>query len=278
MKSRNTYPLSCFGNKYKEQKKIIEIIKPYITDKTIFIDAMCGSCSISFNLSLLQPDIKYIINDLDHHRIEFYKNMRDETKRNELYELEKEIKEKGKEFYNLIVKTDKTSYNSYVIGKRIKAQIEGLFPINREIKLKEITPDWIDFYNKVEMNNKDYKEIIEEYKDNKDAIIYLDPPYLNSWNTQYSAYSDKSIITDDKIFIKDNTQIYIDILEILKNSKCSIFISINSNAITKYLYKEYIIDEYNVKYEGTIKNNKEIKEVKNQTKKNEQILLLANKK
>ena len=45
-------------------------------------------------------------------------------------------------------------------------------------------------------------------------------------------------------FIIDNTKIYIDILDFFKNSKCKILFSIDNNAITNYLYKDYIKQDY----------------------------------
>ncbi len=62
---------------------------------------------------------------------------------------------------------------------------------------------------------KDWKEIMEEYKDNEKAFIYLDPPYLNSFHNNYNQYNFSS---DENNIIIDNTKIYIDILKYLENS------------------------------------------------------------
>ncbi len=48
------------------------------------------------------------------------------------------------------------------------------------------------------------------YKDNENGFIFLDPPYLDSYNASYDKYQDKN--TDEKKKI-DNTNIYIDLLE-----------------------------------------------------------------
>ena len=74
---------------------------------------------------------------------------------------------------------------------------------------------------------------MEKYKDDEKAFIYLDPPYLNSFNRNYDQY--KTSIDNDNIII-DNLKIYIDIIYYLKNSKHKILFSINNNAITKYLF------------------------------------------
>ncbi len=44
--------------------------------------------------------------------------------------------------------------------------------------------------------------------------MYIDPPYLDSYNASYKSYSNKQI--DDENNVIDNTKIYIDLLEYLK--------------------------------------------------------------
>ena len=132
---------------------------------------------------------KFHINDIDKIRIDFYNNMKNEDKRNELYKIENDILEKGQEeYYKYVDKTKlKTDYWSYVIGNRICNFRKGLFP-TRKIILKPISNIWIEFFNISKITNLDWREIIEEYKDNEKAFIYLDPPYLNSFNNNYNQY------------------------------------------------------------------------------------------
>ncbi len=71
-----------------------------------------------------------------------------------------------------------------------------------------------------------------------------------------------SKIDDDNIII-DNTKIYLDILEYLKNSKYKIIFSINSNPITRHIYKDYIKVDYSSFYSlSQLKINNEIKNFK----------------
>jgi site-specific DNA-adenine methylase len=130
-----------------------------------------------------------------------------------------------------------------------------LYPI-RNYSVTPISENWAKFLNTVKITNQDYIDIIEMYKDNENGFIYIDPPYLDSYNATYNTYQNKN--TDEENNIIDNTKIYIDLLEYLKNCTCKILFSINSNAVTKYLYKDYIKNVYNRSYETTIisKNNK----------------------
>ena len=92
--------LGCFGNKEKEYKQYLkDIIVKNTNDETIFIEPFCCSAIISKTLHD-EGNIKHFhINDIDHLRIEFYKNMKSKKKREELYNIETKIKEKGKEEY-----------------------------------------------------------------------------------------------------------------------------------------------------------------------------------
>ena len=253
--------LPCFGNKTKEYKQYLkDIIIKNTDDKTIFVEPFCGSAIISKTLHD-EGNIKHFhINDIDNIRIEFYNNMKDEKKREELFNIETKIKEIGEsEYFKYVKKTKeyKTDYFNYVISKRISAFRYGLYPTTRNYNVAPIGENWINFLNTAKITNQDYKDIIEIYKDNENAFIYLDPPYLDSYNAQYNKYVEK--LTDEESNIIDNTQIFIDLLNFLKNCKCQILFSINSNALTRHVYKDYIKLDYNRQYETKhINKNKEI--------------------
>ena len=179
--------------------------------------------------------------------------MTDENEREKLYKIEDDIIEKGEEEYFKYVDKNKlkTDYISYVIGRRISAFRYCLFPTTRKITSTKISDNWLEFLTIANKTTDDWEVIMEKYKDNKNAFIYLDPPYLESYNAGYNKY-EKSIETDGTII--DNTKIYIDILNYLKNSKCKILFSINKNAITEHIYKDYINHTYNKNYSNTIKS------------------------
>ena len=53
------------------------------------------------------------------------------------------------------------------------------------------------------ITNLDYKDIFEFYKDDEEAFLFLDPPYLYSDNSNYAS----------QIRDTDMTQIVVDIIE-----------------------------------------------------------------
>ena len=92
------------------------------------------------------------------------------------------------------------------------------------------------------------------------AFIYLDPPYLNSFNGNYDQYN-TSIDENKKII--DNTKFHLDILDYLKVSKCKILFSIHNNALTNYLYKDYVEQDYSNFYSSTqIRKDDDLKKFK----------------
>lgn len=262
-------PLGCMGNKKYELKYLLPIIKENINEDTIFIEPFCGSCIVSYNVFKLNVVKEFHINDSDEIRMKFYNNMTDENKREELYKIEEDILEKGEEeYYKHVDKLKlKTDYWSYIIGKRIHSFRYGMFPTTKKIILSKISDNWLEFLMTANKTTDDWKVIMEKYKDNKNAFIYFDPPYLESYNSGYNQY-EKSIKTDGTII--DNTKIYIDILNYLKNSKCKILFSINKNAITEHIYKDYINNTYNRIYGATHLN------IKTTKKKNTDILTITN--
>jgi site-specific DNA-adenine methylase len=273
VKIQDTIPLGCMGNKKNELKLLLPIIEPQITTSTIFVEPFCGSSIVSFNVfKQINKNIDFHINDLDPLRINFYKNMTKEEERQKLYKLEKEIVEKGAEFYYSIVRGKDDDYLKYVISKRIHSFRHGLYPTNKNIILHEITDNWKEFFNKSTITNIDYLDILNKYKDNENAFLYLDPPYMDSFNAGYGTYQHKS--HDEDLKIIDNTEMYIKFLEVLKNGKCKILFSINDCALTNYLYKDFIKETYNHKYQTSHFNIKNINDGK--TKKHTNVLIISN--
>jgi site-specific DNA-adenine methylase len=269
-------PLGCMGNKTRELKLLLPIIEPHITKDTIFIEPFSGSCIVSFNVFKKHNNIKFHINDIDTLRIKFYNNMKTEEGRNEFYELQDQVLDTngGDSIYYEIIGKNKckmtTDYNAYIISKTIYSFRMGLYPTTKKVNKKIISENWINFFNEATITNKDFKIILDQYKDNENAFIYLDPPYMDSYNAGYSgAYTGKSHDEDMKII--DNTQIYIDLLDFLK-CKCKILFSINSNALTRYVYKDYIKNDYTHIYQASHINIDNV----TQKKKHTNVLIISN--
>ena len=84
------------------------------------------------------------------------------------------------------------------------------------------------------ITHKDYKDILEQYKDNVDAFVFLDPPYLFSDNSSYYSQNEE----------KDMTDIIVYIHGYLKTCKCKVMLVINKLTIIEWLFKDYIKSKY----------------------------------
>jgi site-specific DNA-adenine methylase len=270
----DTLPLGCMGNKRNELKFLIPIIEPHITKDTIFVEPFCGSAIVSFNVFKKHKDIHFHINDIDKHRIKFLKNMLIEEERTKLYKIEEQILKEGAPYYYSIVRDGNDEFLKYVISKRIHAFRHGLFPTTKKIILRKITPNWIDFLNKAIITNYNYIHIFDKYIDNKDAFLYIDPPYMDSYNAGYNTYNGQDTV-DSNLLIIDNTIMYIHLLDILINGKCKILFSINECALTKHLYKDFIKESYNHQYQSTHVNIENVNPESNK-KKHTTVLIISN--
>lgn len=265
----NTVLLGCNGNKLNEYKRYLkEIILNNITKDDIFIEPFCGSAIISYNL-FNSNNIKTHINDIDHYRIKFYNNCKDINYIREVNDTITSIKTK-EDYYKLVNKKDiykkDVDFNTHIYSKLISSYRPGLFDDNRKKKL--INENWNKFLNNTIITNNNFIEIMELYKDNEKAFIYLDPPYMNSANNSYITF--RSDYTNDNKKI-DNTKIYIDIYNYLKICKCKILMSINNSSIIEFIFKDYIKNNYQINYNYTYKDNNGITKSNN-----DEILIISN--
>ena len=145
------------------------------------------------------------------------------------------------------------SFKSYVEGLEMNEHIKNNILQNRFIKgcmykvvkSKNYNPDEIDILNKGKFTNLDYLEILNEYKEDSEAFVFIDPPYLFSDNSSY--YSQ----TEDT----DATEILIELLDFMKTCKCKAMIVINRLKILEWLYKDYIKLNYKKIYQIGKKKN-----------------------
>lgn len=227
----NGFLLGRLGNKQNDIKFFKHLLPK---DKTIIIEPFCGSFAVIRNLYKDKKFIK-ICNDNDSNLIYIcqnhykYLNFVNEihNKINKFITpdkpfLFKEIINHVKEYKELEPIFYDFWYKSHVLRNSI-------IKVNKNEPIKDI-----NIFNEIEFYNKDYKEIINIYKDNENAFIFLDPPYMFSDNKNY-----KSNLED-----KDNTNMIYEIYEFITTCKCSVMLIINDLKFLRWLFKDYIKGEY----------------------------------
>jgi len=159
------------------------------------------------------------------------------------------------ESYELVNNIIKVFYNQGIkkvieeIGKlEIHSAIKNYLLKNQIVrgyvaKIKNVNDSMNDLYimGDINFSNDDAFSIIDKFKENKNAFIFLDPPYLFSDNSQYG---EQNIDTD-------NTDFYLKFLEVLKDkkTKAKIMLIINDLKILRVLYKDYIKGDYGKIYQ-----------------------------
>ena len=233
------------GNKTTDLKFFKHLVG---TEYEIIVEPFCGSCAFSLNLFPDCEKYDYHFNDLDEDLFILLNNI------NEYLEFEKRIHEQFEEFRkenhehfshtwlntvkNIDSKFTKIFVNKYFIrGSLFKHKTN--FNVN---------PNHINIFDKATKTNVNYKQVMEMYKDNDKALLFLDPPYLFSNNSSYIPQADDT----------DSTDIIIYILEYLRVCKCHVILIINDLKILRYLFKDFIKSDYTRVYQLTSKKMKHI--------------------
>lgn len=131
----------------------------------------------------------------------------------------------NKEEYLKIVK-EKNLYGWFIKNKIYYIR-PGLYPINKNYKNKLILLSNYGIYNFFKDENitfycDDGLDIYKKYKNDKENLIFLDPPYMSLCNSFY-----KSSITSIYEYLYNNN---------IQNDKAKIFIILENSWIIKLLY------------------------------------------
>lgn len=257
-KNNKNFYYSYAGGKSKELKYIDKYFDLLKFDT--IIEPFCGSCSFSYNCFKKDSSKKYVINDIDTKLVGILNDIKINTSK-KYFDFCKlnYTKDTTKEHYNNIVKQD--SLESHFYKSKIYTLRQGLMPIKYiNFDLEHENYKKLDSFfmsNNVEINNVDYKDIIEQYKNDDRAFIFLDPPYFLSCN-QFYATKGKGFEGCDiskKEYI-DPTAEYIYIRNALQHYKCKIIMIINDCELLRDYFRDFYKESYDKTYQITKKKSK----------------------
>ena len=240
----NHFIIPYCGNKRKEVENIYNSIKDNLTGIKTIIEPFCGTSALSYYISTLHPkQFKYILNDNNNYLIELYKIAKNENEFNKFIDEIQTIQEniKTKEEYMAYIKPN--NFKTWFLSNTWYCIRPGLYPINgrkRDYKKSKTCPilEFLRTEN-IEFLNIDALEIIEEHKNKKESLIFLDPPYLNATNSYYSNPSCKVYK-----YLFDNPINKMESLVVLCLAKMWII---------ELLFSKYKVIEYDKKY--SVHNN-----------------------
>jgi site-specific DNA-adenine methylase len=242
---QNHFYISYLGNKRKECKELYDRMD--FKDVKTFIEPFCGTCAVSFYVWQRQPHLKFILNDENQFLKELYELSKDDEKITQFNEQFESIANTlDKETYKIFIKGDELI--QWFVKHKIYNIQPGMFPLpskpfKKTLDLKN-SPIY-DFFKNADIDflNMDGVTLLNDFKNNSDCIIFLDPPYINTCNTHYNYHNSEEKINIYQYLFYNNINAY----------NCKLFCIFEQNWIIKYLFKDNIIFEYDKKYEVSSK-------------------------
>lgn len=107
---------------------------------------------------------------------------------------------------------------------------------------KNLTDEFIPLLQNTIILNKDYKEVIKQYKNNNKTFIFFDPPYLDC----------DTLYTPSQKF----ENIYQYIYDFMKESKCKCMLVVKENKYIINTFNEFIKESYGKDYKCNAKSEK----------------------
>lgn len=196
MKLYKKAPLPFQGQKRNFINELCELVRPYNDKNVVFVDAFGGSGLVSNTIKYACPNARIVWNDYDNYqqRLDNCEQTNEILKRFEflnLYKKNEKISDEHKQKVLKICKeyeekgvfVDYTTISSSVLFSGSYARnYDELAKSNFYNKTSEFAKQYNadDYLNGVERVSVDAFSLIDSYKDNSNAILMLDPPYLQT--------------------------------------------------------------------------------------------------
>ena len=249
---KNHFIVGYSGNKREEIDEIMKHIEDKEYKKIIEPFSGTSAFSVFYHYEHKAPNTKYILNDSNKNLIEIYKLLLPENKerlKTTIETLNSYLVDINKEKYDIIKKKD--TLESYIFINKVYAMRPGLFPTTRTIiKSFNFIYDTLIYkfmqenHNNITLSCDEATNIIEKYKNDEDALIFMDPPYMLEYNKMYH---------DSRV----------NIYEYLYNNQISTYkaktvLCLNDNWIIRLLFNTHIKESYKKLYQQSKKANTHI--------------------
>jgi site-specific DNA-adenine methylase len=134
--------------------------------------------------------------------------------------------------------------NNFIIDTQV---VRGCLSNNKNV---DDMGEELKLISKINFSNVDAFELIDKFKTDKDAFIFLDPPYLFSNNATYQTQQEQ----------QDMTDYYAKFYDVLKDkkTKAKIMLIINDLKILRWIYKDFLKGDYNRIYQASKKKMKHL--------------------
>ena len=257
-----TFYFAYYGGKSREFNHIKHLIEAEKARKgdIEFVEPFCGSCATSLKVSTEGLATSYRLNDIDQQLTAFLLDVRerrtsaryfeyttaqcvgmDRAKHKRLITEEKEDPLLTYFFRMKVYRFRRDLWHEDLNGKQYKHD-----------QRKYLTADTFFSAPTTRITCQDFRAVLEEYRTNDKAVLYLDPPYMDSFNAGYTTYDPTGGRSSDSTgLIIDNTSMYIDILRFMQSCRCAVIMIINGNSLMREVYSRFIVGEYKKAYVTT---------------------------
>ena len=231
-KDYKTAPLPFMGQKRRFLKKVKEVIAQHPAE-SVYVDLFGGSGLLSHTIKTTFPKSRVIYNDFDNYRFRLSNIDKTNAVLNDIriaaIGLPKDKKIEGNARKSILARIHKEEIESgYVDYITISSSI--LFSMKYVNNFQELEKE--TFYNciresqydatgylqGVEVESLDYKLLFEKYKDVRNVVFLVDPPYLSTEAGTYKSSYWK---------LRD----YLDVLTVLDGTNYLYFTSNKSNIV-----------------------------------------------
>lgn len=242
-------PIKWTGGKARE----IRHFEDYIPKYNIYVEPFVGGGALFWHL---QP-CKAVINDINGHLINFYLKLRDNYKiLNELNQVHEHnidyfkniVKDINDNTYDCNVKKASDFYyiNRTCFSGKWRVSASGNFNNSwgnyKNKTYKVLDREYSNILINTRILNVDYTSVLSEFKDNSDAFIFLDPPYLEC----------DGMYTANQEFL----EIYNYIAQYMMDSKSKVMMVVKSSSYIEEKFKNLIVDRYSKVYSHNATSDK----------------------
>lgn len=242
-------PIKWTGGKGKE----IKYFEYYIPKFKIYVEPFLGGGALFWHL---KPK-KAVLNDINYDLINFFIQLRDNydmlIKYNNKHEHNKDY------FNNIVCKLNTDDFENkverasafYYINKTCfsgkwrvnsKGEFNNTWGNYKTETYRYLDKEYSLLLQGITILNKDFKYVLLKYMYNRDAFIFLDPPYLDC-DTMYVANTNFKLIYD-----------YLS--RYILKCKCKVLLVVKNNEYIENTFKDFIVKRYTKKYCHNSTSNK----------------------
>lgn len=258
-KNKITPPVSYLGGKRREIQKIKDQ-QPTAFNK--FVDVFGGGGSVILWYIQDNPNLKAHYNDINKEITELYGMLKDGSKVSKVLEEFEKIDLNDEEFYykvanGEVVMNENVKYIYLKATSRMGDIARKLFNkrknkdgtyTNESRNLKSYKKFYLykDILKNMEITQLDYKIILEKYKNDENAFLYLDCPYVSKSTGEYGVEFKADNLDYINKFMRD------------ESTKCKVMLNVDFLGYNYHLFKELIKDSYPIKYASSTSRAKNV--------------------